>query len=48
MRRHSYQRGSVTLKPRANGPAVWSFRYKEGKLYRSVILGDINLGESNG
>jgi integrase len=41
MRRHSYQRGSVTLKPRADTPAVWAFRYKEGKRYRSVILGDI-------
>jgi integrase len=41
VKRHSYQRGSVTLKKRANGPDVWSFRYKEGELYRSVILGDI-------
>jgi integrase len=40
VKRHSYQRGSVTLKKRANGPDIWSFRYKEGTLYRSVILGD--------
>ncbi len=31
----------MTLKPRAKGSDVWSFRYKEGQLYRSVILGDI-------
>ena len=41
MKRASYQRGSITLKPRANGPDVWSFRYKEGEVYRSVIIGDV-------
>jgi len=41
MKRLSYQKGSVTRKPRAKGPDVWSFRYKEGDIYRSVIVGDL-------
>jgi integrase len=40
MKRMTYQRGSVVLKERANGPDVWTFRFTEGKMRRSVILGD--------
>lgn len=41
MRRQSYQRGSLTLKKRAKGPDVWSFRFREGDVYRSIIVGDV-------
>lgn len=40
MTRKKYQRGSVQLKERANGPDVWTFRYMEGSQRRSTILGD--------
>jgi integrase len=40
MRRKTYQRGSVVLKERANGPDVWTFRFTEGNMRRSIILGD--------
>lgn len=41
MKRKHHQSGSVILQPRANGPDVWVFRYKEGDKRRSQILGDI-------
>jgi integrase len=41
MKRKQHQKGTVTLQPRANGPAVWIFRYKEGDKRRSQRLGDI-------
>jgi integrase len=40
MKRTTYQRGSVVLKERANGPDIWTFRFTEGNLRRSIILGD--------
>jgi len=41
MKRLTYQRGSVVPKERSNGPDVWTFRFMEGGLRRSIILGDM-------
>jgi integrase len=41
MKRKHHQQGSVVLQPRAKGPDVWIFRFKEGTVRRSQILGDI-------
>src|ERR1700751_5253219 len=42
MQRVSYQQGSVIKKPRALGPAVWVFRYMDGEVQRSEILGSVD------
>jgi integrase len=42
MMRVSYQRGSVLRKKRSRGPDVWVFRYKDGEIQRSVILGGVD------
>jgi integrase len=39
-----YQRGNLTLKPRANGPNVWEFRWRDATgIQRSKLLGTIEL-----
>jgi integrase len=42
MQRISFQHGSVVKKPRAKGPDVWVFRYMDGEVQRSEILGTID------
>jgi integrase len=37
-----YQRGNLTVKPRANGPAVWEFRWRDANgTQRSKLLGTV-------
>lgn len=39
-----YQRGNLTLKPRANGPKVWEFRWRDTSgAQRSKLLGTIEM-----
>lgn len=42
MQRASYQQGSVVRKPRSIGPDVWVFRYMDGEVQRSEILGTLD------
>jgi integrase len=42
MQRVSYQQGSVVRKPRSIGPKVWVFRYMDGDVQRSKILGTVD------
>jgi integrase len=42
MQRASYQQGSVVRKPRSIGPEVWVFRYMDGEIQRSEILGTVD------
>jgi integrase len=42
MQRVSYQQGSVVRKPRSLGPDVWVFRYMDGEVQRSEILGTVD------
>ena len=36
-----YQRGTITLRERANGPSVWQFRWLEDGQARSELLGSV-------
>src|SRR5580704_4917594 len=42
MQRVSYQQGSVLRKPRSIGPDVWVFRYMDGEVQRSEVLGTVD------
>ena len=42
MKRTSYQQGTVTRKPRKLGPDVWVFRYMDGGVQKSAILGTVD------
>ena len=42
MKRTSYQKGTVTGKPRKLGPDVWVFRYMDGGIQRSKRIGTVD------
>jgi integrase len=42
MKRTSYQQGTVTRRPRKLGPDVWVFRYMDGGVQKSDILGRVD------
>jgi excisionase family DNA binding protein len=42
MKRTRYQFGSVELKPRKKGPAIWVFRWKENGRRRSTLIGTVS------
>jgi integrase len=44
MARKKYQRGNVSLKPRANGPDAWEFRWRDASgTHRSRLLGTVYM-----
>jgi integrase len=44
MARKKYQRGNVSLKPRANGPDAWEFRWRDASgTQRSRLLGTVEM-----
>jgi integrase len=46
MQRISYQQGSVLRKKRSRGPDVWVFRYMDGDVQRSAVLGTVDRFKS--
>jgi integrase len=48
MQRASYQQGSVLRKRRSLGPDVWVFRYMDGEVQRSEILGTVEKFKTKG